>query len=144
MRAIAAHSALDIREICGMAKIVGAARPSGAAVPTAADKVQIDPDIYKSIGVRPLINCRGTFTVIGGSLELPEVRGAMQAAAQHFVQLDELADAVGKRLAELAGAEYGMVSAGCAAAIAHATAACGNPDLHTRLPDLTGFAKTRS
>ncbi len=60
-------------------------------------------------------------TVISGSLELPEVRGAMEAAAQHFVQLDELTDAVGKRLAELTGAEYGMVSAGCAAAIADAT-----------------------
>ncbi|HKD06827.1 MAG TPA: hypothetical protein VKB79_13075 [Bryobacteraceae bacterium] len=121
-----------------------AAKPSGAAVPTAAGKVQIGPDIYKSIGVRPLINCRGTFTIISGSLELPEVRGAMEAAAQHFVQLDELTDAVGKRLAELTGAEYGMVSAGCAAAIAHATTACvtgGNPDLHTRVPDLTGFAK---
>ena len=66
----------------------------------------------------------------------------MEAAAQHFVQLDELTDAVGKR--GVTGAEYGMVSAGCAAAIAHATTACvtgGNPDLHTRVPDLTGFAK---
>ncbi|HKD06829.1 MAG TPA: hypothetical protein VKB79_13085 [Bryobacteraceae bacterium] len=66
----------------------------------------------------------------------------MEAGAQHFVQLDELTDAVGKRLAELTRAEYGMVSAGCAAAIAHATAACvtgGNPDLHTRVQDLTGL-----
>lgn len=123
---------------------VATTKPSDAAVPTVAGKIQIGPDIYNSIGVRPLINCRGTFTVISGSLELPEVRGAMEAAAQHFVQLDELTDAVGKRLAELTGAEYGMVSAGCAAAIAHATTACvtgGNPDLHTRVPDLTGFAK---
>ena len=37
-----------------------------------------------------------------------------------------------------------MVSAGCSAAISHATAACvagGNPDLHVRIPDLRGFAK---
>ena len=53
-------------------------------------------------------------------------------------------DGVGKRLAELTGAEWGMVSAGCAAAISHATAACvagGNPDLHVRIPNLAGFPK---
>ncbi len=63
------------------------------------------PEIYQSIGVEPVINCRGTFTIIGGSAELPEVRAAMDAATQYFAQLDELADAVGRRLAELTGAE---------------------------------------
>jgi seryl-tRNA(Sec) selenium transferase len=57
--------------------------------------------IYQSIGVEPVINCRGTFTIIGASVELPEVRAAMDAASQYNVQLDELADAVGRRLAEL-------------------------------------------
>src|ERR1043165_8230488 len=66
-------------------------------------------EIYQSIGVEPVINCRGTFTIIGASVELPEVRAAMDAAAQHFVQLDELAEAVGRRLAEVTGAEGGMV-----------------------------------
>ena len=100
--------------------------------------------IYESIGVRPVINCRGTYTVIGGSLELPEVTAAQQAAAQHYVQLDELADGIGQRLAELTGAEWGLISSGCAAGLAHVTAACiagGNPDLHTRIPNLAGFPK---
>src|SRR5436853_2168582 len=103
------------------------------------------PDIYQSIGVEPVINCRGTFTIIGASVELPEVRAAMDAAAQYNVQLDELADAVGRRLAELTGAEWGMVSAGCAAGLKHVTSACvagGNPEKLTRIPDLTGFDKT--
>jgi len=103
-----------------------------------------DPDVYKTIGVRPLINGRGTFTIIGGSTELPEVRSAKSAANQQFVQIDELMDAIGQRLAELTGAEWGMVSAGCAAAMSHATAACvagGNPDLHVRIPNLAGFEK---
>jgi D-glucosaminate-6-phosphate ammonia-lyase len=107
--------------------------------------LRIDPDnIYQSIGVRPFINCRGTLTVVGGSLELPEVRAAKEAAAHHFVQLDELMEGIGKRLAELTGAEWGMVASGCAAALAHATTACvtcGNPELHVRVPDLTGFPK---
>ena len=103
------------------------------------------PEIYQSIGVEPVINCRGTFTIIGASVELPEVRAAMEAACQYNVQLDELAEAVGRRLAELTGAEWGMVSAGCAAGLKHVTAACvagGNPEKLLRIPDLTGFDKT--
>jgi len=103
------------------------------------------PDIYQSIGVDPVINCRGTFTIIGASIELPEVRAAMDAAAQHYVQLDELAEAVGRRFAELTGAEWGMVSAGCAAGLKHVTAACvagGNPEKLIRIPDLRGLDKT--
>ncbi len=103
------------------------------------------PEIYQSIGVEPVINCRGTFTIIGASVELPEVRAAMEAACQYNVQLDELADAVGRRLAELTGTEWGMVSSGCAAGLKHVTAACvagGNPEKLIRIPDLTGFDKT--
>jgi uncharacterized pyridoxal phosphate-dependent enzyme len=101
-------------------------------------------DVYQSIGVRPLINCRGTFTIVGGSLILPEVRAAMDAASRRFVHIDEMMNGIGKRLAELTGAEWGIVTSGCAAALAHATAACvagGNPDLHVRIPNLEGFDK---
>jgi len=82
------------------------------------------PDIYQSIGVEPVINCRGTFTIIGASVELPEVRAAMESAYKKYVQLDELAEAVGRRLAEITGAEWGMVSSGCAAGLKHVAAAC--------------------
>jgi len=70
-------------------------------------------NIYESIGVEPVINCRGTFTIIGGSVERPEVVAAMKAASGYFVQYDELAFGVGRRLALVTGAEWGMVSAGC-------------------------------
>ena len=69
----------------------------------------------------------------------------MEAASKDFVQYDELADGIGKRLAELTGAEWGMVSAGCAAGMKHVTAACvtgGNPEKLIRIPDLSGFEKT--
>lgn len=117
------------------------ARVAGAA----AGPLKPGPDIYQSIGVEPVINCRGTFTIIGGSVERPEVRAAMDAASRHYVQIDELANAVGQRLAELTGAEWGMVSAGCAAGLKHVTAACvtgGNPERLVRIPDVTGFDKT--
>jgi D-glucosaminate-6-phosphate ammonia-lyase len=103
------------------------------------------PDIYQSIGVEPVINCVGTYTIIGGSLERPEVVAAMHSASGFFVQYDELAFGVGQRLADLTGAEWGMVSAGCAAGIKHVTAACvtgGNPEKLIRIPDLAGFDKT--
>lgn len=103
------------------------------------------PQIYQSIGVEPIINCRGTFTIIGGSVERPEVRAAMDAASRYYVQIDELADGVGQRLAELTGAEWGMVSAGCAAGMKHVTAACvagGNPEKLVRIPHLEGLEKT--
>jgi uncharacterized pyridoxal phosphate-dependent enzyme len=124
--------------------LLSASRTASAAAPAAAGKLQLGPDIYKSIGVRPLINCRGTLTVISGSLELPEVRAAVDAGGQHHVVLDELMEAAARRLAELTGAEWALISSGCAAGMAHTTAACvtgGNPDLHVRIPDLTGFAK---
>ena len=48
----------------------------------AAGPLKPGPEIYQSIGVEPIINCRGTFTIIGGSVERPEVRAAMDAASK--------------------------------------------------------------
>jgi D-glucosaminate-6-phosphate ammonia-lyase len=134
----------QIGNVLAMPVLLGGmkARAEGAAE---TGPLKPGPEIYQSIGVEPIINCRGTFTIIGGSVERPEVRAAMDAASRYFVQIDELADAVGQRLAELTGAEWGMVSAGCAAGLKHVTAACvtgGNPERLTRIPDLTGFDKT--
>ena len=119
-------------------------RPPRPAPATGLPGLRVGPEIYQSIGVRPFVNARGTYTILTGSTMLPEVRAAMDAAAQHYVHLDELAEAIGQRLAELTRAEWGMVTTGCAAALTHATAACvtgGNPDLHVRVPDLRGFPK---
>ena len=83
-----------------------------AVSPAAAAPPPLDPvSVYKSIGVRPLINCRGTLTVIGGSMELPEVRAAKNAANHEYAQLDEVMDAVGKRLGRADRAPSGAWSA---------------------------------
>ena len=102
-------------------------------------------NIYESIGVDTIINCRGTFTILGGSTERPEVLEAMDAATGYFAQYDELAFGIGGRLAELTKAPWGMVSAGCAAGMKHVTAACvtgGNPEKLIKIPNLDGFEKT--
>ena len=99
-------------------------------------------NIYARIGVRPFINARGTWTYLSGSLELAEVRAAKQRAALYFVDILELQRAVGKRLAELSGAESGIVTSGAAGAMAAATAACiagADPARVWQLPDTTGL-----
>lgn len=106
---------------------------------------QAGKTIYDGLGVVPIINCRGTFTILGGSTERPEVMEAMEAASGYFVQYDELAMGIGKRLAEITKAEWGIVSSGCAAGLKLVTAACitgGNPEKLLRIPNLEGFEKT--
>lgn len=125
----------------------GAALSSSAAESknvSAITSFMAENNIFRSIGVEPIINCRGAYTIIGGSLELPPVREAMEAASHNFVQYDELAEGIGQRLADLTQSEWGMVSAGCAAGMKHITAACvtgGDPEKLIRIPDLTGFDK---
>ena len=63
---------------------------------------------YESLGVRPLVNAKGTYTIISGSLVLPEVRQAMSEASKRYVNLDELMEAVGTRIAELMQCEWGL------------------------------------
>jgi L-seryl-tRNA(Ser) seleniumtransferase len=99
-------------------------------------------NVYQRIGVRPFINARGTWTYLSGSLMLPEVRRAMEAASQQFVDMFELQRAVGKRLAALSGAESAMITSGSAGAMAAATAACiagSDPAKIWQLPDTTGL-----
>jgi len=99
-------------------------------------------NIYSELGVKTVINCRGTWTYLSGSLEFPEVRQAQLEAARHFVNMIDLQRAVGRRLSELTGAESGIVTSGAAGAIAVATAACmaGNDDKYIwQLPDTTGL-----
>jgi D-glucosaminate-6-phosphate ammonia-lyase len=97
---------------------------------------------YLTLGVRPFINCCSVRTMHGGSLMLPQVRDAMAEASRYFVNLDELMAAAGQRLAELTGAEWGIVTCGSAAAVALGTAACvaGNdPVKMLRLPFTEGM-----
>ena len=92
----------------------------------AATAVGKDPrrNIYSRLGVKTVINCRGTWTYLSGSLEFPEVRQAQMEASNYFVNMFDLQRAVGRRLSELTGAESGIVTSGSAGAMAAATAAC--------------------
>jgi uncharacterized pyridoxal phosphate-dependent enzyme len=91
-------------------------RPVAAGTPT--------DNLYTRIGVKPIVNARGTFTIISGSQSLPEVKQAMFEASHYYVQMDELMAAVGAEIARHMGAPSAIVTTGCEAAIAAATVAC--------------------
>jgi D-glucosaminate-6-phosphate ammonia-lyase len=97
---------------------------------------------YLALGVRPFINCASVRTAHSGSLMLPEVRAAVAQASRQFVSLDELMQGASRRIAELTGAEWGVVTCGSAAALTLATTACvaGNdPVKMLRLPFTDGW-----
>lgn len=81
------------------------------------------PNVYDTLGVKPFINAAGTITTMGGSIMPPEVVAAWQAASRHFVDLRELQDRVGERIAELCRVEAALVTTGAAGAILLGTAA---------------------
>ncbi|HMF54096.1 MAG TPA: hypothetical protein VK593_07085 [Edaphobacter sp.] len=111
-----------------------AASPLTASAAALADKPltghslthehNLQDNLFTRIGVRPMINGRGTFTIISGSCSLPEVKQAMYDASFYFVHLDEMMNGIGAQLGELTGAEWGITTTGCAAAICLATIAC--------------------
>src|SRR5947207_4447925 len=110
----------------------------------AATAIGKDPrqNVYTRLGVNTVINCRGTWTYLSGSLEFPEVRQAQVEAAQHFVNVIDLQRAVGRRLSDLTGAQSGIVTSGAAGAMAAASAGCmaGSDDKNIwQLADTTGL-----
>ncbi len=115
---------------------------SFAATVKSTVKHSFSDNIYTRLGVRPLINARGTWTYLCGSLELPETRRAAEEASYYFVDLFELQAGAGRHLAKLSGAESGMVTSGSAGAMASATAGCiagTDPKNVWQLPDTTGL-----
>src|SRR5713226_2245078 len=57
--------------------------------------------VYEALGLKHVINATGTVTNLGGSIMPPEVVAAWTDAARHFVNLVELQDRVGERIAKL-------------------------------------------
>jgi len=88
--------------------------------------------VYERLGMRRVINADATLTRLGGSLMPTHVLDAMREAAGSFVDMYELQQVVGKRLADLTGNEAAYVSTGAAAGLVLATlAAMTGGDLPT-------------
>src|SRR2546425_946343 len=98
--------------------------------------------VYESLGLKHIINATGTVTNLGGSIMPPEVVAAWSEASRHFVNLAQLQDRVGERIAKAIGVEAALVTTGAAGALQLATAAVvtrGDRKKIVRLPDTTGM-----
>lgn len=94
-------------------------------------------DIFEELSVPTVINAAGTLTRLGGTLMSPVAKEAMAAASEAAVPIDALQAGASRVLGELTGAEAGMVTSGCFAALAIGTAACVarlNVTIMNRLP----------
>ncbi len=108
-----------------------------AALPTAPAR-----DYFKELGVRTFINAAGTYTAMTGSLMPEAVSDAIKFATGDYVNLDELQDKVGERIAELVQCDYATVTTGAASAITFGLAGVltGLDESKVpQLPDLTGM-----
>ena len=98
--------------------------------------------VYEQLGVRTLINAHGTLTRIGGSLMSPFVVEAMREAGEAYVDLDQLIEKAGERIAKVVGVEGVLITAGSAAGMTIAAAGCmagSDPAKIRRLPDTGGM-----
>jgi len=108
----------------------------------AAQLASLHGEMYRQLGIRPLINAAGTYTTLTGSLLVPQAREAMQEASKYFVPLVDLQKAAGARLAKLLNVPGAMVTSGGAGSILLATAACiagKDAEKIRRLPDTEGM-----
>ncbi|MEN9391245.1 MAG: hypothetical protein RL017_543, partial [Pseudomonadota bacterium] len=81
-------------------------------------------NIYKQLGVKTLIHAAGTKSAIGGSRMSEDVLKAIEEASKYFVSITELNRKIGEYIAEITGAEAGMVTSGAASGVVLSMAAC--------------------
>lgn len=113
------------------------ANPSSAAIVSSVRR-----DFFKELGLRTFINAAGTYTSMTGSLMPKEVTDAISYGTTEYVNLDDLQDKVGERIAELLECEYATVSSGCfgAMSIGMAGILTGmDPEKVKQLPDTNGM-----
>jgi L-seryl-tRNA(Ser) seleniumtransferase len=100
---------------------------------------------YDELGVKTVINCVGTMTVLGGSIIRPELETVMAQAGKHFVRIADLEVAAGKKISEMLKLPEGytaLVTSGAAAAILSGLAGIltgDNEEFIKQIPDLTGM-----
>ena len=109
------------------AVLAGSAALSGIPSLEAQGSAKSTPkavDYYEKLGLTPLINAAGTYTVLSASTMPDEVRAAIELAARSPVNLNELIEASGAYLAKQLRCEAALVTSGAAAALVVGTAAC--------------------
>ncbi len=112
-----------------------AARANAWKVSTYSDNVYT-----RLLGVKPHLPGHDHETSLGGSRMPAEVIRAMAEANEYFVDIHELTKAAGRRIAEVTGAEAGLITSGAFSALILGAAACltgDDPDRIDALPHPT-------
>jgi uncharacterized pyridoxal phosphate-dependent enzyme len=78
---------------------------------------------YDQLGVKRIINAAANNTRLGGCIMDPEVVKAMAGASTWFVDMDQLQRQAGRYIAQITGAEDGLVTSGAACGLLVGTAA---------------------
>ena len=79
--------------------------------------------MFEKLAVKPVINCCGIYTDLGGSVLSGPIWAAATELNQWFVRMTDLLDSTGEIIAKIAGAEAARVTPGASAAIALAVGA---------------------
>jgi len=98
--------------------------------------------IAEELGVKPVINCAGNLTVLGGNLVAEEVIDSMKEAAQNFFDMPTLHEKAGSYVASLLGVEDAYISGGAEAGLILSLAACvtrGELNQMVKLPNAEGI-----
>ena len=81
-------------------------------------------DIFEKIGVKKYINAHDSYTIYGGSRMSEKVLNAMAEMAKYFVDIDELQEVLGGKIAKLTQNEGAYITNGASAGILTSVAAC--------------------
>lgn len=128
----------------GLSLVPFTAAGIGSSLPLSSASAAPPPtkrDLFKELGVTPIINAGVTMTFLSGSLMLPEVLEAINSTAHDFANMYELQDKVGAKIAEMLHCEAAMVTSGAACAMVLGTAAAitgTNQEKIKQLPNLPG------
>jgi uncharacterized pyridoxal phosphate-dependent enzyme len=81
-------------------------------------------NIYNDLGIKTVIHAAGTKSSFGGSRMSAAVIDAITEASKHFASIDAVNRKIGEYIAEITGAEAGMVTSGAASGVVLSMAAC--------------------
>lgn len=100
--------------------------------------------VYEELGVRRIINAKGTYTALGGSRMSRETLEAMADAASSFVDIGQLQRALGKKIAELTHNEAAYICNGACSGVYLALLACISLKTGKKVQYLTAADRAQS
>ena len=101
-----------------------------------------EPDVYKAMGVRRVINCMGSISLLGASSTSPRIVQAMQQAGNQYAEMHELMNRAGEIISDTLGVEAtAMTTGGTGGLVLSFAAVMTGTDQEkiARIPDTEGM-----